>query len=188
MSKFTDTFKDVVNGGIKLINRAATSVADSTRFNLNKMENTKQQRETMNELGAKVYELFKAGVELPEDLLPLLNELRALEEGLVTMVDERTAQLDAAKEQRETERAARAEERAAAKAAREEARAAAQAAAAAVEAQEVESALDAIEVEDGAPVLEVVEEAAEETIYDGAAPTLEVVAEDEAKNDDPAKL
>lgn len=107
MSKFTNVVKGVVGTSVKLVNRAATSVADATRFKLSEMDAISRRREAITELGEKVYGLFQNGAELPEELLPLANELRALEEGLETLRANRNEQKAAAAQKRADERAAK---------------------------------------------------------------------------------
>lgn len=177
MSEFTTTLKDIVSKGVKLVNRAATSVADATRYKLGEMDSISRRREAISELGEKVYGLYQAGVELPEEVLPLVNELRALEEGLDSMRSKRAEQKEAAAQVRQVERAARAEERVAQKVARAEARAAAKAAA------------EAAAAEAAAPVIEEVPAVEDAPVYDGDAPTLEIpVEEEEKKEEEPMTL
>jgi len=179
MSEITTTLKNILSEGIKLVNRAASTVADSTRYKLNEMDSISRRREAITELGEKVYALYQAGTALPEEILPLLNELRALEEGLDTMRTQRAEQKEVAAQTRKEERAARAEERAAQKIARAEARAAEKAAA--------KAAAEAAEA--AALVIEEEPTAADAPVYDGDAPTLEVpVEEEEKKEEEPMTL
>lgn len=210
MSGFGKVVKNIFAGGLKCVGKTASNVADATRYKLGVMDNKGRMREAITELGEKVYSLYQAGVEMPEEALPLLNEMRALDEGLETMETEHAAKKEAAAKEREEERAARKEERAVAKAARKEERAAAKAArkeareaekaakaAAAAqmeaEADEVDEALedaeeaieeDADDTEDAVPVMEVVDEEAEEPAYDGEAPVLEFTVEENAEEDE----
>ena len=112
MADFATTMKKFFAGSAKLMGRAASGVASATRFKMSEMDNISRRREAISELGEKVFSLFEAGVELPEEIVPLANEIRALNEGLDTLRADRVAEKAAAKEQR-------AQERAAAKAAKE---------------------------------------------------------------------
>ncbi|MBQ2953134.1 MAG: hypothetical protein IJE07_06210 [Clostridia bacterium] len=188
MSEITETLKGVLADGLRIVNRAASSVASATTYKLTELDSRSRRREAIVELGEKVYAMFQAGVEMPEEALPLLTELRALDEGLESMRVEhqekktaeklRNAEEDAVRrEQRATEKAARMAARqaekearaaAAAQAAAEEAAAAARAA---IEEQEdVTEAQEApvVEAEAEAPVQEppVAENAAEATAED----------------------
>ena len=140
MSDFAETLKGIFSSGIKAVNHAASVVAEATTYKLNEMDNIARRREAISELGEKIYGMYQAGVELPEDALPLLSELSALDEGLSTIRSEHAAKKEADAQQRAADRAARKEERAAAKLAHEEAMAKAEA-----EAQEIEDAIEQAE-------------------------------------------
>ena len=163
MSKFTKTLKGAASTSVRVINRAATSVADATRFKLSEMDCVNRRRDAIKELGEKVYGMYQVGMELPEDTLDLLNELRTLDETLAELRANRAAQKEAAAQQRAEERAAR-------KAARQAAREAAK------EAKEAEKT-------ENVPVSE------EKTVYDGVVPTLEMpVEEEDAAEEEPMTL
>lgn len=171
MADFATTLKNVLNDGVKFVSKAAAGVASATRYKMNELDNVSHRREAISELGEKVYGLYQAGVELPEEVLPLVNEIRAIDEGLDTMRSNRAAEKAAAAEEKAAAKVARAEERAAAKAAAAEAKAAAEAAAAAVEPAVVEAA-PAEEV----PTIEYTPEVEEPLTYTGEAPSIEVEA------------
>ncbi len=138
MSEFIAAVKGILTDGLRAVSNAASSVADSTRYKLSELDNVSRRREAMTELGEKVYAMFQAGVEMPEESLPLLTEIRALDEGLDTMRTEHAEQKAANKQKQQEENAARKEQRAAEKAARAESRAAAKAAQEASRAAQVE--------------------------------------------------
>lgn len=160
MADFATTLKNMLSSGMKAVNKAATSVAGATRYKMSEMDSISRRREAVSELGEKVYGLYEAGVELPEELLPLLNEIRALDEGLDSLRSDRAAYKAAAAEEKAAEKVARAEAKAAEKAARAEAKAAAEAAAA-----------------EETPVIDFEQEIPEPLEYTGEAPTLEVSEE-----------
>lgn len=170
MADFATTLKNVLNDGVKFVSKAAAGVASATRYKMNELDNVSHRREAISELGEKVYGLYQAGVELPEEVLPLVNEIRAIDEGLDAMRSNRAAEKAAAAEEKAAAKVARAEERAAAKAAAAEAKAAA-AAAAAVEPAVAEAA----PVEE-VPTIEYTPEVEEPLTYTGEAPAIEVEA------------
>ena len=171
MADFATTLKNMLNDGAKFVSKAAAGVASATRYKMNELDNVSHRREAISELGEKVYGLYQAGVELPEEVLPLVNEIRAIDEGLDTMRSNRAAEKAAAAEAKAAEKVARAEERAAAKAAAAEAKAAAEAAAA--------EAAAAAELE--VPTIEYTPEVEEPLTYTGEAPAIEVEAPAEEK-------
>lgn len=172
MADFATTLKNVLSDGIKAVSKAAVSVAGATRYKMNELDSVSHRREAVNELGEKVYGLYQAGIQLPEEVLPLINEIRAIDEGL-----------DALRSNRAAEKAAAAEEKAAAKVARAEERAAAKAAAA--EAKAAEKAAAAAPVEEEAPVIEFTPEETEAPLtYTGTAPSIEVEPEAEAEEEE----
>jgi len=158
MANFAETLKGILTEGMKAVNVAAKGVANATRYKMSEMDSVSRRREAISELGEKVYGLFVAGVELPEEVLPLVNEIRALDESLDSLRSEHAAQKAAAAETAAAEKAARAQVRAEAKAAAKAAKAAAA----------------PVALTEEAPVLEVEAEAEEPLTYTGEAPTLDV--------------
>lgn len=169
MSEITETLKGILADGIRMVNRAATGVASATTYKLTELDSISRRREAIAELGEKVYAMFQAGVEMPEEALPLLTELRALEEGLEALRSGHVEQKAADKQRNAEEDAARKEERATQKAARIAARQAEKEARAAAEAEAV-----------AAKAAEEAMAAAEPEVEPVAAPVDEVVAEVEA--------
>ncbi|MBQ8202401.1 MAG: hypothetical protein IJZ74_11615 [Clostridia bacterium] len=156
MADFSTTLKGLWSQSVKAVNKAATGLASATRYKMDEMGGISRRREAIAELGEKVFALSQTGVELPEEVAPLLKEIQELEAGLAELRSDRVAAKAAAAEQAAAEKAARAAEKAAAKAAAAAEKAAAEA--------------------ESAPVLEV--EAAEETdgpIYSSAKPDPEDV-------------
>ena len=167
MANFSETLKGILSGSAKAVKSAAKGVASATRYKMNEMDSISRRREAISELGEKVYGLFEAGVELPEEIVPLVNEIRALDEGLDTLRSDRATEKAAAAQVRAEEKAARAQVRA-------EARAAAKAAKEA-----------AVQLEEAAPVLDIEPDLGETLNYTGEAPALEVeAAEAEAEEEE----
>ena len=190
MANFADAFKKFLADSAKAVNKAATNVAGATRYKMSEMDGISRRKEAIAELGEKVYGLFTAGVELPEEIIPLVNEIRALDEELDNLRSERAATKAAAAEERAAEKVARAEERAAAKAARAaekaaaaEAKAAAAAAAEEAATETVAAEEEATDVESSVPVIDYEPEMDSELEYTGEAPVLEVAEEDPEKTE-----
>ena len=184
MADFAEILENIVTSGIRIVNRTANTVTQETRYKLGELDSMSRRREAITELGQKVYDLFQAGVDMPEEALPLLNELRALDEGLTAMRSEHAVQKAAQAEERQAEKATRKEERAAAKAARAAQIAAAKEAAARMQAEVAEAATEIAEeveeaAEEVAPVLEVPAEEIAEVAQDEEVPVIEVPDEEE---------
>lgn len=163
MADFKETLKGIWTKSVKFVSNAAKTVAGATRYKLDELDNVSRHREAITELGEKVYELYQAGVTMPDEVLPLLSEMRALDENLDKMRADHAEQKKASAEQRAQERAdakqKRAEDRAAAKQAR------------------MDAAKAAI-AEDEPMVADILDEEVVE------APVLEVVADEETKPTD----
>lgn len=179
MANFADTLKDILKDGAKAVSKAAKSVAGATRYKMNEMDNISRRREAISELGEKVFSLYEAGVELPEEIVPLVNEIRALDEGLDTLRSDRATEKANAAEANAAEKAARAQARAEAKAAAKAAKAAAKA-----EAEAAAAAAEAAEEDEDAPVIEFEPEIDEGLTYTGKAPTMEAADEEEEDEDE----
>lgn len=197
MSEITETLKGILADGIRIVNRAAGSVASATSYKLSELDAISRRREAITELGEKAFAMFQAGVEMPEEALPLLTELRALEEGLETLRTERQEQKVADKQRNAEEAAARKEQRAADKAARaaarkaeKEARAAAAAAAEEAAARAQAEAMDMDEdVMDAAETDVTIQPVAEEVVAEVQAPVLETAeAQSEAESEEDMML
>ena len=88
MSDVTNKIKDILQSGIRVVNKAATTVAGATRYKLDELDRVSRRREAIAELGEKVYAMYQAGTEMPEEALPLLIELADLDKGLAAMREE----------------------------------------------------------------------------------------------------
>lgn len=118
MADFKQTLMGIWNEGVKAVNDIANGVAGATRYKMDELDNVSRRREAITELGEKVYELYQAGVTMPDEVLPLLGEMRALDENLEKMRADHAEQKRASAEQRAQERADAKQRRAEAKAAR----------------------------------------------------------------------
>lgn len=176
MSDFSKKLKDILTDGLRAVSHAAGTVAGATRYKLDELDRVSRRREAIGELGEKVYAMFQAGVEMPEEALPLLNELAALDEGLQTMRAEHAEQKAANKQKKQEDAAARKEQRAAEKAAR------------AAAMQAVDTSLADAQAELDAEAAAEAPQAAVPAAEEEAAPVLEVPTAEEAKREDDLML
>ena len=115
MSDIREKVKQLLNGSAKFIGKTAASAAKATKYKVNEMGQLSKRRELISELGAKVFELYGKGAELPEEALDLARQIAVLDTELESMRAEHAAQKAAAAEKQAVEKAARAAEKAAAK-------------------------------------------------------------------------
>ncbi len=157
MADMKMTLKNLWTQGVKVVNKAASGLASATRYKMDEMGGVSRRRELIAELGEKVYVLSQTGVELPEEVAPMIKEITDLEANLAELRSDHAAAKAAAAEAAAADKAARAAERAEAKAAAAEAKAAAKA--------EAEAAAAA-----ATPVLDVEPEADNGPVYTGEMP------------------
>lgn len=117
MSDFNSKLKDILSSSAKFIGKTADSAAKATKYKMNELSNLSKRRDLISELGAKVFELSNAGLELPADAAEIVKQIVALDVELNALRADHAAQKAAAAEQHAAEKAARAAEKAAAKAA-----------------------------------------------------------------------
>lgn len=117
MSDFGVKIKGILSTSAKFVSKTATSAAKATKYKMDELSTLSKRRDLISDLGAKVYELSKSGLELPADAAELVKQIIALEGDLESMRADHAAQKAAAAEQHAAEKAARAAEKAAAKAA-----------------------------------------------------------------------
>lgn len=94
MSELGQNLKDLLMKGIDAIGNTASSLASSTRQKVNEMALRGKRNEILEAFGEKVYEAWKNGIELPEELTRDLREVAALDEeldGLKSCSDEEDA-------------------------------------------------------------------------------------------------
>lgn len=160
MTDFVTTLKDILTRGVNAVSKAANGVVDATKFKMNEMDNASRRREAISELGEKVYGLYQTGIDVPEEIVPLVNEIRSLDETMDAMRSDRAAAKAAAAEQAAADKVAREQARAEARAAAKEAKEAAAAAKAAAAAAAAEAAAQA--KAEAEQAVEYVEDVAEE--------------------------
>lgn len=121
MADFKETLMGLWNESVKAVNSAAKTVAGATRYKMDELDAVSRRREAITELGEKVYELYQAGVTMPDEVQTLLAEMRALDENLDQMRADHAEQKRISAEQRAQERAEAKQRRAEAKQAHKEA-------------------------------------------------------------------
>lgn len=98
-----------VNEGI---GSAANSIADATRGKVNEINLNTRRNEILNMLAPKIVEIYKSGVELPEELTAILKELTEVEDKLAALkpaVSTKTPVMEIPEEEDETEETQNAE-------------------------------------------------------------------------------
>lgn len=116
MSDFSKKLKAILTGSAKVIGRTAKKVANATNYKMDEMSDLSQKRGLITKIGEKAYELYQQDVELPEELVELLNELKVLEENLEEKRREHAAEKAAAAAKAAAEKAERSAQKAAEKA------------------------------------------------------------------------
>lgn len=71
-----------VNEGI---GSAANTIADATKGKVNEINLNSRRSEILNQLAPKIVELYKSGVQLPEELMSILKELTDIEDRLAAL-------------------------------------------------------------------------------------------------------
>lgn len=82
MADISKTMKDIWAQSVKVVNKAATNIANSTKQKMDEMSMTSRRKELQNQLGAQVYALWQQGEEVPATLHTLLEEMKQLDEQL----------------------------------------------------------------------------------------------------------
>ena len=85
MSELGQNLKDLVLKGIDKIGSTASGLASSTKQKVNELALKGKKNEILEALGEKVYEAWKNGAELPEELAADLREVMALDAELEKM-------------------------------------------------------------------------------------------------------
>ena len=67
------------NASGKAISHAATTTLDNARFKMDELGTIRRRNEVIAELGAKMYELFLAGVELPADAAAIAAKVQVVD-------------------------------------------------------------------------------------------------------------
>ena len=71
-----------VNEGI---GSAANTIADATKGKVNEINLNSRRSDILNQLAPKIVELYKSGVQLPEELMSILKELTDIEDRLAAL-------------------------------------------------------------------------------------------------------
>ena len=85
MSELGQNLKDLVLKGIDKIGSTASGLASSTKQKVNELALKGKKNEILEALGEKVYEAWKNGAEMPEELAADLREVMALDAELEKM-------------------------------------------------------------------------------------------------------
>ena len=81
-ASFGDQLKTIVFKGVEALGKGATALVDGAQQKLSEISMETRRREIESELAGRVQELYEQGVEFPEPLGALLNELSELKEKL----------------------------------------------------------------------------------------------------------
>ncbi len=82
MSEFSQNLKDLVKKGIEVISSGAESLASSTRQKVTEFNLANEKEDLLQEIGGKVFDLWKQGVVFPESLTEALKKAAEKEEAL----------------------------------------------------------------------------------------------------------
>ena len=104
--------KDWLKASAKSIKRSVKRASRSAGFNREEKQNKERRQALIVELGEKVMTLNAMGVQIPDELVELVNQVVRIDEGLEDIRDQREAASVAEAEQIAAEQAARAEARA----------------------------------------------------------------------------
>lgn len=79
---FGENVKTAILKGIEAIGKGASTLAEGAQKKLDEINLESRRREILNEIPKCVRALYEQGVNLPEELMNLLNELGELDEKL----------------------------------------------------------------------------------------------------------
>lgn len=82
MSEFSTKVKGILSASAKFVGKTANVAAKATKFKMDELTALGKRRDLISELGSRVYELSINGIELPEQLSALLNQITVLDENL----------------------------------------------------------------------------------------------------------
>lgn len=165
MSDFVKKTKDILSQCMKFVATCARKVAASAKklvkevkYKTSEWSDLGKRRELISELGERVYSLSRNGIDLPNAVDVLIEQLNLIEKNLDDRRTEHAADKAASAEQRAAEKAARAAEKAA------------KSTAPVTMPTEVPNE----PIEPKAPTMEVPEKAADEAASDSEAPKLQL--------------
>lgn len=117
MASFMDSVKEFFTTSKNAVVRTFSRAKKSTGYKFNEMDVRARRRDAISELGEKAYSLAQTDIALPEELMTLIGEIRAMDEGLENARKEHeewkkntAEQAEAEKAQLEEQRRIRAEE------------------------------------------------------------------------------
>ena len=91
MANFTEKVKSVWFKCVESVGQGAANLADNAKQKLSEINMESRRKEIVSQLPAKLMQLWKDGVELPEELASLLSEQSSLEEALAAAKEARLA-------------------------------------------------------------------------------------------------
>lgn len=91
MANFTEKVKSVWFKCVESVGQGAANLADNAKQKLSEINMESRRKEIVSQLPAKLMQLWKDGVELPEELVSLLSEQSSLEEALAAAKEARLA-------------------------------------------------------------------------------------------------
>lgn len=91
MADISKTMKDIWAQSVKVVNKAATNIANSTKQKMDEMSMTSRRKELQNQLGVQVYALWQQGEEVPATLHTMLEEMKQLDEQLQALRETKNA-------------------------------------------------------------------------------------------------
>ena len=91
MANFTEKVKSVWFKCVESVGQGAANLADNAKLKLSEINMESRRKEIVSQLPAKLMQLWKDGVELPEELTSLLSEQSSLEEALAAAKEARLA-------------------------------------------------------------------------------------------------
>ena len=91
MANFTEKVKSVWFKCVESVGQGAANLADNAKQKLSEINMESRRKEIVSQLPAKLMQLWKDGVELPEELAFLLSEQSSLEEALAAAKEARLA-------------------------------------------------------------------------------------------------
>lgn len=84
MSDIRQSLRELFLRSVKMVNSAASSLADSTRSKVDELNLRNRRKELVEEVVAKAVDLWKNGQTLPDGLTALLEELQHIDDELAT--------------------------------------------------------------------------------------------------------
>ena len=102
---FGENVKAAILKGIEAIGKGASTLAEGAQKKLDEINLESRRREILNEIPKCVRALYEQGIDLPEELMNLLNELGELDEKLKAVRPQPAPAEETAVDQEEPEEA-----------------------------------------------------------------------------------